>query len=239
MAKHNSVADFSKGMAKHARTIIDRAVSFLYFYSVTQSSGASLRQIIKDFESTGLGRPNITKLRSALARDKRTAKISKDMWQLRADKLVETEELYQLDRCLALEDPKPASLNGSFVDKTRADALEAKSTTYDFARLIQMLTELDHAFASSSYISVIMLVRAILDHVPPIFGFGTFTEVANNYKGTKSFKDSISHLENSSRKIADSYLHTKIRNRESLPTKTQVNFSNDLDVLLAEIIRIA
>lgn len=49
----------------------------------------------------------------------------------------------------------------------------------------------------------------------------------------------MSRLENSSRKIADSYLHTKIRKKESLPNKTQVNFSNDIDVLLAEIIRIS
>ena len=101
-----------------------------------------------------------------------------------------------------------------------------------------MLKELDHAFSIENYISVILLVRAILDHVPSIFGLNTFPEVANNY-GTKSFKDSMLHLENSSRKIADSYLHTRIRRKESLPNPTQVNFSNDIDVLLAEIVRIS
>ncbi len=49
----------------------------------------------------------------------------------------------------------------------------------------------------------------------------------------------MTNLENSSRKIADSYLHTRIRNKESLPNRTQVNFSNDMDVLLSEIIRIS
>ena len=45
-------------------------------------------------------------------------------------------------------------------------------------------------------------------------------------------------LEKSSRKIADSYLHTQIRkNESSLPTETQINFKNDLDVLLQEIER--
>jgi len=45
------------------------------------------------------------------------------------------------------------------------------------------------------------------------------------------------HLDKSLRKIADSYLHGHIRERESLPNKTQVNFSQDIDVLLAEICR--
>jgi hypothetical protein len=76
-----------------------------------------------------------------------------------------------------------------------------------------------------------------LDHVPPIFGCKSFAEVSNNYSGGKSFKESMKRLEDSSRKIADSYLHTQIRKSESLPNPTQVDFSNDLDVLLAEIAR--
>jgi hypothetical protein len=87
------------------------------------------------------------------------------------------------------------------------------------------------------YLSTAMLIRAIIDHVPPIFEKNSFTEVVNNYGG-KSFKDSMKNLENSSRKIADAYLHTQIRNKEVLPNSNQVDFSNDLDVLLAEIFRI-
>jgi len=48
----------------------------------------------------------------------------------------------------------------------------------------------------------------------------------------------MTHLDKSSRKIADAFLHTHIRNKEVLPNKTQVNFSRDLDVLLGEIVRI-
>lgn len=81
-------------------------------------------------------------------------------------------------------------------------------------------------------------MRAILDHVPPVFELDDFTKVANNF-GTKSFKDSMLNLNNSSRKISDAYLHTQIRKNESLPTLTQVDFSNDLDVLLSEIVRIS
>jgi len=79
----------------------------------------------------------------------------------------------------------------------------------------------------------------MLDHIPPIFQYNKFSEVANNYgKGGKSFKESMERLENSSRKIADGYLHSQIRSKEILPNDTQVNYSNDIDLLLSEIIRL-
>ena len=46
------------------------------------------------------------------------------------------------------------------------------------------------------------------------------------------------HLDTSSRKIANAHLHTQIRKKEILPNQTQVDFSNDIDVLLSEIVRI-
>lgn len=54
----------------------------------------------------------------------------------------------------------------------------------------------------------------------------------------ESQASSPQNLENSYRKIADALLHQKIRKSESLPTKVMVDFSSDVDVLLAEIIRI-
>lgn len=48
----------------------------------------------------------------------------------------------------------------------------------------------------------------------------------------------MDHLQKSSRKIADSHLHIMIRKKEVLPNATQVDFKNDLDRLLGEIVRI-
>ena len=84
---------------------------------------------------------------------------------------------------------------------------------------------------------MVMLTRALMDHIPPIFNVSTFREVVSNYKGTKSFKASMEHLDKSCRNIADASLHVHIRSQEILPNRTQVNFANDLDVLLVEIVR--
>lgn len=127
----------------------------------------------------------------------------------------------------------------SYVSPSRISELkQIKSNDYDLTKLVQYCKELNTAFDSESYLSVAMLLRSIINHIPPIFGFTKFNEVVNSYKGTKSFKDSISKLESSSRSIADSYLHTLIRKKEVLPNSNQVDFSNDLDVLLSEIVRI-
>lgn len=126
-----------------------------------------------------------------------------------------------------------------YVDLERIKELGAiKSDNFDLVKLIKLCEELNESYANGCYLAVAMLVRAILDHVPPIFECKSFAEVANNFAGSRSFKHSMANLENSSRKIADAHLHGQIRSKETLPNKTQVNFSNDLDVLLAEIVRV-
>jgi len=233
-----SVESFAYCMSKKVKTISDRAIAFLYFHAIKNNTGATLKQIISDFKKSGLGSPNITKLKKKIVKDRRTTKISEDEWRIKSDKILQIEKEFQLSQCLVEAKSKPISVDGRFVNKERFGELKKKKVKFDFSRLIQMLVELDSSFSTGNFISVIFLIRAVLDHVPPIFNLTSFPEVANNY-GSKSFKESMTHLENSSRKIADSYLHTQIRNKESLPNETQINFSNDLDVLLSEIIRIS
>lgn len=114
---------------------------------------------------------------------------------------------------------------------------QIKSDKYDLTKLIKMCKELNDNFSLGNYISCGMLIRAILDHIPPIFDKGTFTEVVNNY-GPKSFKDIIAPLEETARKISDSYLHNHIQKKEIIPGRMQVNFQPNMDVLLSEVIKI-
>ena len=113
-----------------------------------------------------------------------------------------------------------------------------KATTFDLKKLVALCEELNIADRQGLVLAVGMLVRAVLDHVPPLFGCKGFAEVANNYTGARSFKEAMGHLENTSRKIADSFLHIQIRKSEALPNKTQVDFRNALDMLLQEIVRL-
>ena len=138
-----------------------------------------------------------------------------------------------------LEEIETETQTENYVDLERLKQLEnLKSTNFDLTRLIAFLKEINIATQNKLLFSIPLLVRSIIDQIPPIFGKVNFAEVCGSY-GSKSFKDSMNILEKSSRKIADAYLHTHIRKHEStLPTFTQINFKNDLDVLLQEIVRI-
>jgi hypothetical protein len=127
-----------------------------------------------------------------------------------------------------------------YISQTRLNELRAlRPATFDLRKLIRLCEEIDSSFRSRSYLAVASLTRALLDHIPPIFGVANFNEVTNNYGGGgRSFRESMQHLQGSARRIGDAHLHVQIRASESLPTSTQVNFANDLDVLLAEIGRV-
>ena len=128
--------------------------------------------------------------------------------------------------------------SAAYIARGRIEALKsASSDRWDTRKLVQLCDELNSAHSSHNFISVALLARAIIDHVPPIFGQKSFGAVAAQY-GTKSFKESMAHLDKSMRKIADAFLHGHIRSRETLPNENTVDVKRDLDVLLGEVIRI-
>lgn len=138
----------------------------------------------------------------------------------------------------SIANTKPAgTLSKIFVEVSRIEELKNVSNPkFDLTRLIHFCEEINSNYSNENYLSVAMLGRSIINHIPPIFGFATFTDVCSQY-GKASFKIIANHLNKTMRSIADSFLHDTIRKKESLPTSTQVNFAQDLDVLLAEIVR--
>ncbi len=130
--------------------------------------------------------------------------------------------------------------NSHFVDPLRIAELKSlKGINFDLARLIQLCEELNSNSSSKNVYSLSFLLRSVIDHIPPIFNFPNFSEFANKYPdGTQSFKKSMLHLDKSLRNIADNNIHSQVRNKEVIPTFTQIDFRQDLDVLLSEVVRI-
>jgi hypothetical protein len=134
---------------------------------------------------------------------------------------------------------KPAKRAEPFVARARLRQIaQTHSAQFDVRRLVQICNELNRTFSRGDYLSTAAMIRALLDHVPPVFGLGTFEQVASNAPSTgRSFRHSMAHLQTSARSIADRHLHQAIRKRESLPERTQVDFRADVDVLLEEVAR--
>ncbi len=145
--------------------------------------------------------------------------------------LDETEEL--------LKNPNLIKLS-EYVNQSRLVQLRNINTAkFDLSKLIKLCEELNDVSASDSVFATSSLVRAVIDHIPSIFGYINFKTFANEYSnGTKSFKKSMMNLNTSLRNIADNNIHSQVRKKEVLPNKTQVDFSQDLDVLLSEVVRV-
>ena len=135
------------------------------------------------------------------------------------------------------QNPTVTNSTEHYVARSRiAELRQIHSADFDLRRLVRLCEELNRCFGANSFCAAAALVRTIINHVPPIFGAKNFTEVANNVGG-KSVKKSLLRLETASRDISNDVLHQQIQKREVLPTAIQVDFKNELDVLLGEIIR--
>jgi hypothetical protein len=127
----------------------------------------------------------------------------------------------------------PAALpyvNLALIEQLRS----VQSSLWDLSRLVRMCEELNSVFAAGNCHATVMLLRAILDHVSPIFGAPNFGQFAATTG--RSLKASMERLDKTSRDIADRWLHQQIRKSESLPTTTQVDFRQELDALLGEVV---
>lgn len=142
-----------------------------------------------------------------------------------------------------LSGSKSNNKSNSYVALSRIEELKKSSfPSFDLSKLIRLCEELNIAYENDCFLSIPMILRTILNHIPPIFGYSKFTEVANNYGGKndkRSLKKSIKNLDNSLKNIADIHLHQQINKKEALPNFNQINFIADLDLLLSEIITLS
>lgn len=137
------------------------------------------------------------------------------------------------------EDAEPVqkTRDDMYIAGARLDSLRSlRSPLFDLQRLIRLCEEINSSWQHNNLIAVGALTRILLDHVPPVFGHSTFAQVAANMP--RSTKSVFEALEQSSRNIFDGLIHQMIRKKETLPTDQMVNFSQIIDVLLSEVIRV-
>jgi hypothetical protein len=124
--------------------------------------------------------------------------------------------------------------NAAFLELSVLAALrQAKSQKFDCTKLVRFCEELNDAYGRGNYLSCALLIRAIMNHVPPVFGCRTFAELTA--QSGKSLKAIFERLEDDARPIADLHSHALIRAKESLPTKHQVEpYKASFELLIQE-----
>jgi hypothetical protein len=125
--------------------------------------------------------------------------------------------------------------NAAFVDSGIIVQLKSAKSDFHLLKLVRFCEELNDTYRQGNYLACLLLIRAVMNHVPPIFGANTFAQVVAG--SGKSVKAVLSHLEDDTRPIADLHNHILIRVRESLPTKHQVEpYKASFEILMHEIL---
>ena len=92
----SDIKTFGKCIGQTTKSIQERAIAFLFFRAaMTENPDTSIREVAQDFKDSGLGNPNITRLRGYIARDSRTIKIGKDSWRIKSDEMDSIEQSFQ------------------------------------------------------------------------------------------------------------------------------------------------
>jgi len=136
---------------------------------------------------------------------------------------------------------KPIADNENFINTARIETLEALNgkCQYDLSKLISLCKEINDNFVRHNYYSVALLLRTILNHVPPAFGGKeSFDHVLAELNGPKhkTKKEILSRLHDLQRKLADLVAHERLQEFEPVLTLQQVSFMPEIDYLLLEIV---
>ena len=115
--------------------------------------------------------------------------------------------------------PRQAGLHSSrtYVDVRVTASIQALPDThrFDHTKLLKLIAGLDDNLARGNAYAAHALLRAILDHIPPMLGCTSFTAVANNYPWTRTDKGYLHRLLDF-RIQADDVLHRQISKRSNL-----------------------
>jgi hypothetical protein len=129
-----------------------------------------------------------------------------------------------------------SALQTEFIDSSVIEKLsQIQNKKYDLAKVIQFCREINGTFNSGYFFATALLIRALINHIPPIFGYERFEQVVS--QSTKSRKELFKPLDDIARDVADLHTHDTIRHKENLPTKRQLEpFKPNVEILLQEII---
>ncbi|MDX3354822.1 hypothetical protein PV703_16220 [Streptomyces sp. ME01-24h] len=113
----------------------------------------------------------------------------------------------------------------------------AAATKWDVSRLSALTDDLNANYAQERPYSCLMLIRAIMDHIPPLFGHNLFSQVASQFPGTRTDKAYVKAL-GDNRLLGDDVLHRHIGEQLPRITMHEVPARIFLDALLRGVVTV-
>jgi hypothetical protein len=110
----------------------------------------------------------------------------------------------------------PPQNGGSYVKVELIDELEQlEGVGWDLTKLVAMLRELNDNVAAGNPYASLALCRAIIDHVPPIFGQAMFSAVVSQVSMSRTDKQHLKLLADN-RCVSDDVLHRHVSQQPDL-----------------------
>jgi hypothetical protein len=115
------------------------------------------------------------------------------------------------------DSPRAAIRPGPYIDGSVAARLSARAAElgFDPVKLARLVDELNDNYSRGNAYAAHALLRAILDHVPPMLGCASFQAVANNHPWSRTDKNYARRLHDFKLQ-ADDALHRQISARTDL-----------------------
>ena len=131
----------------------------------------------------------------------------------------------------------PMLSNALLIDPKLIELLEfTYCPQYDLILLSKLCRETNASYSQGNFIATILLMRAVLNYLPPIFGQETFAQVVASVG--RSLKAVFATLEDGLRKIADYHTHRRIDNANMYPSNAQIEpFRPQFELLLQEVLQ--
>jgi len=110
-----------------------------------------------------------------------------------------------------------------------------RSASIDCAFMARVCREINSCYSQGHNIAALLLMRTVLNAVPPVFGHETFPQVVAN--SGRSLKSSFEYLEDGLRKVADFHAHSLVELVRPYPTGAQVEpFKPQFEILLQQVL---
>lgn len=132
----------------------------------------------------------------------------------------------------------PPRIHGDYdyVSKDLIDKFSNRNDGFNYSKLLKLFGEINNNFSNNNAYSTAALLRAVIDHIPPLLAKNNFNQVVSNHNWEKTDKSFMNQLLRF-RDIADDSLHRPIGkknlsdiNMHDIPPKRA------LEVLLSECI---
>lgn len=124
----------------------------------------------------------------------------------------------------------------TYVTKAIIDAFITRKDKFNYKKLNHMVDDLNENYNKQRQYACAMLIRAILDHVPPLLGFVNFEQVVNEYQWNRTDKALMKSLLDF-KDDAHDVLHRRISEDEDLLELNNLPNSNRFNRLLQECLK--